>query len=135
MVFRNPVRRVDMHNPYNWWIYVRGAQWRQPRGPGSSVRKLGDHPVVQVAWEDLEAYACWTGKDLPSEAEWEFAARGGFTDAEFAWAWSSCPMANRWPIPGTVNSQLRTWVLDGYEWTAPVGSFPPNGYGLHEMTG
>jgi formylglycine-generating enzyme required for sulfatase activity len=133
MVFRNPGHPVDMHNPNNWWIYVRGAQWRQPRGPGSSVRKLSDHPVVQVAWEDVEAYASWAGKDLPTEAEWEFAARSGLDGAEFAWGAQFMPdgkpMANTWQGQFPIQNLL----LDGYEWTAPVGAF--NGYGLHEMTG
>jgi len=135
MVFRNPGRPVDMANPYNWWIYVRGAHWRQPRGPGSSVRKLTDHPVVQVAWEDVAAYARWAGKELPTEAEWEFAARGGVDGAEFAWGAefmpNNRPMANTWQGEFPIQNLL----LDGYEWTAPVGAFPPNGYGLYEMTG
>jgi formylglycine-generating enzyme required for sulfatase activity len=135
VVFRNPGHPVDLRNHYNWWIYVRGAQWRQPRGPGSSVRKLGTHPVVQVAWEDVQAYARWVGKELPTEAEWEFAARGGLDGAEFAWGSEFMPdgkpMANTWQ--GEFPHQ--NLLTDGYEWTAPVGSFPPNGYGLYEMTG
>jgi formylglycine-generating enzyme required for sulfatase activity len=134
-VFRNPGRRVDLREPYHWWIYVKGAQWRHPRGPGTSVRKLGNHPVVQVAWEDVQAYAAWVGKDLPTEAEWEFAARGGLDDAEYAWGSEFMPdgkpMANTWQG----EFPIENLVLDGYEWTAPVGSFPANGYGLHEMTG
>ncbi|MBV9579738.1 MAG: formylglycine-generating enzyme family protein [Chloroflexi bacterium] len=134
-VFRNPGRRVDLREPYHWWIYVKGAQWRHPRGAGSSVRKLGDHPVVQIAWEDVQAYASWVGKQLPTEAEWEHAARGGLDAAEFAWGTEFMPqgqpMANTWQG----EFPIQNLVLDGYEWTAPVGAFPPNGYGLYEMTG
>lgn len=126
---------VDLSNPYNWWTYVRGADWRHPRGPESSLDGLDDHPVVQVAWEDVAAYAEWAGKALPTEAEWEFAARGGLDGAEFAWGNELTPggelLCNFWQgwFP------WRNLESDGYRWTAPVGSFPPNGYGLHEMTG
>jgi sulfatase modifying factor 1 len=134
-VFRSPGHRVDMSDPYNWWISVRGAQWRKPRGPGSSVKKLGAHPVVQVAWEDVQAYAAWVGKELPTEAEWEFAARGGLEGAEYAWGSEFMPdgkpMANTWQGEFPIQNLMQ----DGYEWTAPVGSFPPNGYSLYEMTG
>ena len=91
---------VDLRNHYNWWVYVRGADWRHPRGPASSIGKLADHPVVHVAFEDAEAYAEWAGKELPTEAEWEFAARGGLDGAEFAWGDEFTPggrsMANTW---------------------------------------
>jgi formylglycine-generating enzyme required for sulfatase activity len=134
-VFVAPTHRVDLSNPYNWWTYVPSADWRHPQGPGSSVKKRPDHPVVHVAWQDVEAYAGWAGKQLPTEAEWEFAARGGLDGAEFAWGEEFTPegrwMANTWqgefPIYNTKQ--------DGYEGTAPVGSYPPNGYGLHDMIG
>src|SRR5262245_40767028 len=85
VVFVRPRQRVDMRNPYNWWAYVRGADWRHPRGPHSSVRGLDQHPVVHVAYSDVEAYCKWAGKELPTEAEWEFASRGGLDGADYAW--------------------------------------------------
>jgi formylglycine-generating enzyme len=135
IVFRQPPHRVDLRNHYNWWTYVPGADWRHPQGPGSSIRKKPDHRVVHVAFQDVQAYARWVGKQLPTEAEWEFAARGGMDAAEFAWGEELTPgdrwMANTWqgefPIQNTKE--------DGYEGTAPVGSFPPNGYGLLDMIG
>jgi formylglycine-generating enzyme required for sulfatase activity len=134
-VFVQPRHRVDLRDQYNWWSYLPAADWRHPRGPGSTIRGLSKHPVVHVAWEDVEAFARWAGKELPTEAEWEFAARGGLDGAEYTWGDEFTPdrryMANTWqgefPI---VNERL-----DGFEWTAPVGSFPPNGYGLYDMAG
>ena len=135
IVFVKPAGRVDLRNPYNWWRYIPGADWRHPRGPQSSLQGLWDHPVVQVGFEDAAAYAQWAGKELPTEAEWELAARGGLDGAEFVWGDELAPngelRANTWqgefPWENTKD--------DGFEWTAPVGSFPPNGYGLHEMAG
>lgn len=135
VMFDKPAARVDLRNRYNWWTYTRGADWRHPRGPGSSLDGLLDHPVVHVAYEDAEAYARWSGKALPTEAEWEFAARGGLEAAEFVWGAEFAPngqqMANTWQGEFPWQNLLE----DGYEWTAPVGSFPPNGYGLYDMAG
>ena len=135
VVFKKPTVPVDMRNVYNWWIYVKGANWRQPRGPGSTIEGLEHHPVVQVAFEDAEAYARWAGRELPTEAEWEFAARGGLEGAEYSWGNEFKPegkaMANTWEGPFPYQNLLE----DGYEWTAPVCSFPANGYGLFEMAG
>ena len=134
VVFKQPARRVPM-DPYNWWTYVPGANWRQPQGPGSSVKRLPDHPVVHVAWEDVEAYAEWAGKELPTEAEWEYAARGGLDGATYAWGDEFTPggrwMANTWQGEFPINNT----GADGHTGTAPVGSYPPNGYGLVDMTG
>lgn len=134
-VFRQPLHRVDLSNPYNWWTYVPGADWRHPQGPGSSVKRKPDHPVVHVSWEDVEAYAHWAEKELPTEAEWEFAARGGIDGATYAWGEELTPggrwMANTWQGEFPHENTAR----DGYDRTAPVGAFPPNGYGLADMIG
>jgi formylglycine-generating enzyme len=135
VVFTKPQQGVDLHNIYNWWTYVAGANWRCPRGPGSSLQGLWNHPVVHVAFEDAEAFAKWAGKDLPTEAEWELGARGGLDGAEFVWG--DALMPNGEPLANTWQGEFPWQNLkeDGYEWTAPVGSFPPNGYGLYEMAG
>src|SRR5262245_11217261 len=135
VVFRKTEGPVDLRNHFNWWTYIRGADWKHPSGPQSDLKGLAKHPVVQVAWEDVEAYAKWAGKELPTEAEWEFAARGGLDGAEYVWGDEFTPggksMCNSWQ--GEFPWQnLRS---DGFEGTAPAGSFPPNGYGLYEMAG
>jgi formylglycine-generating enzyme required for sulfatase activity len=134
-MFRKPAGPVDMRDHYNWWTYVRGADWRHPRGPASSIKKLMDHPVVHVAFEDAQAYAVWAGKELPTEAEWEFAARGGLDGAEFVWGDELMPggrhMANTWQGDFPYANSM----ADGFEYTAPVGSFPANGYDLFDMAG
>jgi formylglycine-generating enzyme required for sulfatase activity len=136
LVFTPPGRAVDNLRDWSqWWDLKFGANWRRPYGPRSSISGLHDHPVVHVAYRDAEAYAKWTGKELPTEAEWEFAARGGFNDAEFAWGSEFMPggrpMANTWQgeFPHQNLNQ------DGYERTSPVMAFPPNGYGIYDMIG
>jgi sulfatase modifying factor 1 len=132
-VFRAPSRPVPLNNPYNWWFYVAGACWRHPEGPGSSLDGRAAHPVVHVVLEDAEAYARWAGKELPTEAEWEFAARGGLADAEFAWGdlfrADGIRMANTWDGDFPVRNN------EGTAGTTPVGEFPANGYGLFDMIG
>ncbi len=109
--------------------------WKRPGGPSTTIRGLARHPVVHVACEDAEAYAAWAGKELPTEAEWEYAARGGLEGAVFAWGDEHFPegeaMANTWQG----EFPWQNLKLDGYEGTSPVGRFPPNGYGLYDMTG
>jgi len=134
-VFVKPQRRVDLADPYLWWTYVPGANWRHPQGPSSSVKRRPDHPAVHLAWEDAAAYADWAGKQLPSEAEWEFAARGGLEAAVFCWGDDPAPrgrmMANTWQG----EFPWQNLLLDRFEGTSPVNHFPPNGYGLHDMAG
>jgi formylglycine-generating enzyme required for sulfatase activity len=135
VVFRKPARRVDLRNHFNWWSYVPGADWRHPQGPQSSLAGLDDHPVVHVAYVDAVAFASWAGKDLPTEAEWEIAARGGLEGAEFAWGDEIAPegrvMANTWQG----EFPIENLVIDGYETTSPCGAFPANGWGLYDMIG
>jgi formylglycine-generating enzyme required for sulfatase activity len=135
VVFKQPSRPVDLRNHHNWWELVAGANWRNPEGPRSSLVGREQHPVVHVAYEDVEAYARWTGKEIPNEAEWEFAARGGIDGAVYAWGNEMMPngrmMANFWQG----EFPLVNLGLDGFERTSPVGSFPPNGYGLCDMIG
>jgi formylglycine-generating enzyme required for sulfatase activity len=112
-----------------------GASWRHPEGPGSNLGGRERHPVLHVAWEDVEAFAAWAGKAIPTEAEWEYAARGGADGLPFAWGAELAPrgkmMANYWQG----EFPWQNLALDGYERTAPVGSFPPNGFGLFDMIG
>lgn len=135
LVFIKPTQRVDLRNINNWWQYVPGANWRHPEGSGSSLEDRWDHPVVHIAYEDARAYASWRGKALPTEAEWEFAARGGLEGKIYEWGdelWAdNKPMANFWQgeFPWEhINPH-------GHERTTPVGCFSPNGYGLYDMSG
>jgi sulfatase modifying factor 1 len=135
LVFDQPDGPVSLNDPRNWWSWVPGAQWRHPEGPGSTLHGRDRHPVTQVAYEDAAAYAAWAGKALPSEAEWERAARGGLEGAIYSWGDDLQPdgrvMANTWQG----RFPWENLMTDGYLRTAPVRRFPPNGYGLFEMTG
>ena len=135
LVFVRPPHPVSLHSVSNWWHFVRGAGWRRPHGPVSNVVALATHPVVHVSYLDAEAFAQWEGKELPTEAEWEFAARGGLDGAAYAWGEefmpNGRPMANTWQGRFPHENTL----VDGWEGTSPVGIFPPNGYGLYDVTG
>jgi formylglycine-generating enzyme required for sulfatase activity len=136
LVFAPPrFRVVDLRDWGQWWRFKRGADWRHPHGPESSIRGRDEHPVVHIAYQDAEAYARWAGKDLPTEAEWEYAARGGLDGAEFAWGDELTPggrhLANTWQGEFPRQNLLQ----DGYRGTSPVTAFPPNGYGLLDMIG
>jgi formylglycine-generating enzyme required for sulfatase activity len=136
MVFRPTPGPVDLRHLSQWWAWTPGAAWHSPEGPGSNIEERWTHPVVHVAHEDAAAYAAWVGGRLPSEAEWEFAARGGLEGATFTWGDTPRPggrvMANTWD--GT-DFPWRSTGESGFERTAPVGSFPANGFGLHDMAG
>jgi len=135
LVFTMPDGPVELRDPSQWWRWTPGADWRHPLGPGSDLRVLADHPVVHVAYPGAAAFSEWAGKSLPTEAEWEFAARGGLDGYEFVWGGhdpqESEPLANTWqghfPYENT--------ELDGWTRTSPVGVYSPNGYGLFDMAG
>jgi sulfatase modifying factor 1 len=133
MVFTGTSGPVDLRHLSQWWTWTPGASWHKPLGPGSSLRRLADHPVVQVAYEDAEAYCAWAGATLPTEAQWEVAARGGLDGTTYTWGEEPEQpgelLANYW------HGDFPWRPEPGYGRTAPVGSFPPNGYGLHDMAG
>ena len=135
LMFSPPAHPVDLHDWSQWWTFQFGATWTKPSGAGSSIKGLDDHPVVHIAYRDAVAYAAFVGKALPTEAEWELAAKGGLDDTEFAWGDELTPsgrhMANTWqgdfPLENTKD--------DGWARTSPVRSYPANGYGLYDMIG
>lgn len=135
LVFRQPGGPVPLDNPANWWEWTPGADWKHPEGPGSSIEGKDNYPVVHISWDDAVAYAKWAGKRLPTEAEWEWAARGGLTDSIFAWGNEAIEQgeikANTWQGHFPDQNTKR----DGFYLAAPVKSFKPNGYGLYEVAG
>jgi formylglycine-generating enzyme len=135
LVFRHTSGPVDLRDVRNWWHYVPGASWKRPEGKGSTVNGRDRHPVVHVAYEDAAAYAAWAGKALPTEVEWELAARGGLDGAAFAWGDEHFPGGR--PAANTWQGEFpwQNLKLDGFEGTSPVGRFPANGFGLYDMCG
>ncbi len=135
LVFRKSPVVIGTADPTAWWEFCFGADWRHPIGPEGDLAALAEHPVVHITWRDAFAYARWAGKDLPTEAEWEYAARGGLEGKEFAWGDELAPggamLANYWqgifPFSNTMD--------DGWERTSPVRTYPPNGFGLYDMIG
>ncbi|HKV60764.1 MAG TPA: formylglycine-generating enzyme family protein [Candidatus Acidoferrum sp.] len=137
VVFSPTDHTVPLNDHFQWWSYVSGANWRHPLGPKSDIKGKGKYPVVHIAYEDAVAYAAWAGKRLPTEAEWEFAARGGLSGKPFVWGdqfrpngrWMANTYQGKFPIKGTDKGN------DGFVGIAPVAQYPPNGYGLYDMAG
>jgi formylglycine-generating enzyme required for sulfatase activity len=135
VVFTPPDHPVALNNEYQWWSYIKGANWRHPEGPGSEIKDRMKHPVVQIAYNDAAAYCKWSGKRLPTEAEFEFASRGGLDRNTYLWGNDFMPGGRHMANTFQGHFPEHNTVEDGYQGTAPVGAFPANGYGLFDMSG
>ncbi len=135
LAFTPPSSPVDLRNMANWWTWTPGTDWKHPQGPNSNIDGIDDHPVVQVSWFDAVAYADWAGKRLPTEAEWEYAARGGQVDKRYNWGDDFMPEGKYMANTFTGQFPFENSIADGFASTSPVKSFPPNGYGLYDMAG
>ena len=136
LVFTPPDHPVDLRDMSQWWTWTTGANWKHPDGPASTIEKKDDYPVVQMSWDDAAAYAKWAGKRLPTEAEWEYAARGGAkTNTRYAWGDKFRPDGKFMANTFTGDFPYKNTAEDGYAGISPVRAFPPNGYGLYDMGG
>ena len=135
LVFTPPSHPVALNDMSGWWTWTIGASWKHPQGPKSSIDKKESYPVVQVAWEDADAYCKWAGKRLPTEAEWEYAARGGLEGKRFVWGNAFNPAGKSMANTFTGEFPYKNTAADGFARSSPVKSFPPNGYGLYDMAG
>lgn len=135
LVFTPPSHAVPLNNLHNWWSWVKGATWRCPEGPGSDLKGREHHPVVQVSWEDANAYARWVGKRLPTEAEWEYAARGGLESKRYPWGDEFKPQGKHMANTFQGKFPYEPHPEDGFAGTSPIKAYPPNGYGLYDMVG
>jgi len=135
VVFTPPDHAVALNDHFQWWSYVKGANWRHPQGPGSSIAGKEKHPAVHVAYRDAEAYCAWQGKRLPTEAEFEYAERGGLDRKKYAWGDEFMPGGKHMANTFQGHFPDHNTAEDGYTTTSPVGTFPANGYGLYDMSG